>query len=69
VTRAGLAAAVGVARVQGLPAGDPELAWFDRARALEGAVWTLGMAHQYPARYAEWARTLLANVLGRTMGI
>ncbi len=52
------------ADVTGEPLPGPgELAWFDRARALEGAVWTLGMAHQYPARYAEWARTLLANVL------
>jgi Ser/Thr protein kinase RdoA (MazF antagonist) len=68
------------ADVTGEPLPGPgELAWFDWARALEGAVWVLAMAHQYPARYAEWAPTLLANVLaarrpspgpgqGRTMG-
>ena len=68
------------ADVTGEPLPEPgELAWYDWARALEGAVWVLGMAHQYPARYAEWAPTLLANVLaarrpspgpgqGRTMG-
>ncbi len=39
------------------------LAPFDRARLLEGAVWTLCMAQLYPARYAEPARTLLAAVL------
>jgi hypothetical protein len=48
--------------------GDPlpgrgELAWFDWARALEGAVWTAAMAHQYPARYAERAPGVLASVL------
>lgn len=41
-----------------------DLAPFDRARDLEGAVWTLGMAHQYPDRYREPARALLASVLG-----
>jgi hypothetical protein len=40
-----------------------ELAWFDWARALEGAVWTAAMAHQYPARYAERAPGVLASVL------
>ena len=39
------------------------LARFDRARELEGAVWTLGMAHQFPARYRDPARALLASVL------
>jgi hypothetical protein len=39
------------------------LAALERERALEGAVWTLGMAHQYPARYAGSARSLLAGVL------
>jgi aminoglycoside phosphotransferase (APT) family kinase protein len=43
--------------------GPGELAWFDWARALEGAVWTLAMAHQYPARYAERAPSVLASVL------
>jgi Ser/Thr protein kinase RdoA (MazF antagonist) len=46
--------------------GPEELAWFDWARALEGAVWALGMAHQYPARYAQWAPALLASVLAAT---
>jgi Phosphotransferase enzyme family len=41
------------------------LALFTRARRLEGAVWTLGMAYQYPARYREPARFLLADVLGQ----
>jgi hypothetical protein len=45
------------------PPGPGELAWFDWARALEGVVWTLGMAHQYPARYAERAPAYLASVL------
>lgn len=31
---------------------------------LEAAVWLVGMAHQYPARYRETARTLLDRVLG-----
>ena len=69
------------ADVTGEPLPEPaELAWFDWARSLEGAVWVLGMAHQYPARYAEWAPTLLASVLAakqpspgpgqwRTMGV
>jgi Ser/Thr protein kinase RdoA (MazF antagonist) len=43
--------------------GPGELAWFDWARALEGAVWTLAMAHQHPARYAERAPSVLASVL------
>jgi hypothetical protein len=47
--------------------GPAELAWFGRARALEGAVWVLAMAHQYPARYAELARALLADVLATRM--
>jgi Phosphotransferase enzyme family len=55
------------ADVTGEPLPEPaELAWFDWARALEGAVWLLGMAHQYPARYAEWAPTMLADVLAST---
>jgi hypothetical protein len=52
------------AEVTGQPIPGPgELAWFDWARALEGAVWTLAMAHQYPARYAERAPGVLASVL------
>ena len=45
------------------PPGPEALAWFNRARELEGTVWTLGMAYQYPARYREPARALLARVL------
>jgi hypothetical protein len=52
--------------VTGIPLPEPEvLALFTRARRLEGAVWTLGMAYQYPARYREPARFLLADVLGQ----
>jgi hypothetical protein len=43
--------------------GRAEIAWFDWARALEGAVWTLAMAHQYPARYAGHAPAYLASIL------
>jgi len=54
------------AAVTGEPLPEPEvLALFTRARRLEGAVWTLGMAYQYPARYHEPARFLLADVLGQ----
>ena len=54
------------AAVTGEPLPEPEvLALFTRARRLEGAVWTLGMAYQYPARYREPARFLLADVLGQ----
>jgi aminoglycoside phosphotransferase (APT) family kinase protein len=44
--------------------GPDELAPYLRARELEGAVWSLAMAHQYPARYREPARSLLDSVLG-----
>jgi len=54
------------AAVTGEPLPEPEvLALFTRARRLEGAVWTLGMAYQYPARYREPARFLLADVVGQ----
>ena len=54
------------AAVTGEPLPEPEvLALFTRARRLEGAVWTLGMAYQYPARYREPARFLLVDVLGQ----
>jgi hypothetical protein len=43
--------------------GPEELAPFHRARELEGTVWTLCMAHLYPARYAKPARELLGIVL------
>jgi hypothetical protein len=60
------AALAAYSEVTGTPLPGPEaLAWFDRARELEGAVWSLGMAHQYPDRYREPARALLALVLGR----
>jgi hypothetical protein len=35
------------------------------ARELEGAVWSLCMAHLFPAHYADVARRLLAAVLAR----
>lgn len=52
------------ASATGTPVPDPEtLAPFTRARLLEAAVWSLGMAHQYPARYTGVARDLLTQVL------
>jgi hypothetical protein len=42
----------------------PPLASFRRVRDLEAAVWSLCMAHLYPARYREVAQRLLATVLG-----
>jgi hypothetical protein len=39
------------------------LAPFTRARLLEAAVWTLYMAHLYPARYRTGARELLAAAM------
>ncbi len=39
------------------------LAPFGRARELEAAVWTLCMAHLYPARYSERAQKWLAALL------
>ncbi len=39
------------------------LGLFGQARDLEAAVWSLCMAHQYPARYQEPAADLLARVL------
>lgn len=43
--------------------GPGALARFARARDLEAAVWALGMAHQYPARYREIAGSWLARIL------
>lgn len=58
------AALAAYAGVTGEPPPEPgDLAWFGWARALEGAVWVLAMAHQYPARYAERAPAVLASVL------
>lgn len=55
------------ASVTGEPAPAPEaLAPFSRARDLEAAVWILGMAHQYPARYGKHVRPLLDRVLGNS---
>ena len=45
-----------------------ELAPFHAARELEGAVWSLGMAHQYPSRYREVATQLLDSVLHADAG-
>lgn len=60
----GAAAMAAYARVTGEPPPEPgALAPFYRARDLEVAVWALGMAHQYPARYREIARTLLGRIL------
>jgi hypothetical protein len=54
----------GYASVTGDPPPAPEaLALFTRARELEGLVWMLGMAQQYPARYRSRSRALLASVL------
>ena len=54
------------ASVTGAPLPGPEgIARFDRARVLEGTVWTLGMAYQYPARYRKPAHDLVAEVLGQ----
>lgn len=52
------------AAASGRPVPGPgALARFARARDLEAAVWALGMAHQYPARYREIADTWLARIL------
>jgi len=52
------------AAVTGTPVPAPEtLIPFTRARELEAAVWSLGMAHQYPSRYHNVAQELLARVL------
>lgn len=52
------------AAASGIAVPDPaRLAPFHRARALEAAVWSLGMAHQYPGRYRDLARNLLAGIL------
>jgi hypothetical protein len=59
------AALAAYAAVTGEPLPEPgELALFVRAHKLEGLVWTLGMAYQYPARYRGPADALLADVLG-----
>lgn len=52
------------AAASGTAVPDPaRLAPFHRARSLEAAVWSLGMAHQYPGRYRGLARNLLAGIL------
>jgi Ser/Thr protein kinase RdoA (MazF antagonist) len=61
----GAAALAAYADVTGTQVPAPgALAPFARARLLEAAVWTLGMAHQYPARYLDMATRMLAGVLG-----
>jgi phosphotransferase family enzyme len=52
------------AAASGRPVPGPgALVPFARARDLEAAVWALGMAHQYPARYREIAGSWLARIL------
>jgi len=58
------AALAAYAAVSGTPPPAPEvLLPYARARELEAAVWSLGMAHQYPSRYRVVAQDLLAGVL------
>ena len=59
-------ALIAYAAVTGTPRPAPEmLIPLARARELEAAVWSLGMAHQYPSRYRSVAQELLARVLPR----
>jgi hypothetical protein len=58
------AALAAYAAVTGTPVPSPaDLAPWSEARMLEGAVWSLGMAHQYPDRYQAVAQRLLDQVL------
>ncbi|HXW46980.1 MAG TPA: phosphotransferase [Streptosporangiaceae bacterium] len=58
------AALRGYAGVAGSAVPEPDaLEPFRRARLLEAAVWTAGMACRYPSRYRESARHLIAAVL------
>ncbi len=57
VTRAGVAAALGLAHAA-------DLAPFGRARDVEATVWLPGMAHQYPARYQGMVPDMVASALG-----
>lgn len=60
----GQAALAAYASELGLPGPDPEsLAPFARARELQAAVWVLGMAHQYPARYGDQLQYRLRRAL------
>ncbi|HEY3261156.1 MAG TPA: phosphotransferase [Pseudonocardiaceae bacterium] len=60
----GAAAVLAYAAAAGVPVPTPQdLAPFVRARHLEGTVWVLGMAHQYPDRYAGIADGMLRLVL------
>ena len=60
----GMVALTAYANELGCPVAEPEqLAPFARARELEATVWLVGMAHQYPQRYAEHARLRLAALL------
>jgi hypothetical protein len=52
------------AMITGMPVPAPDtLIPYARARELEGAVWSLGMAHQYPSRYRAVVQELLAAIL------
>jgi len=52
------------ASASGHPVPDPgRLPPFTRARDLEAAVWSLGMAHWYPGRYRAAAGSWLARML------
>jgi hypothetical protein len=52
------------AAVTGIPVPSPvRLGRFGKIRDLEAAVWALGMAYRYPARYQGPAQDLLARVL------
>ncbi len=61
----GLAALTAYAAVTGTPVPDPAvLAPHASARKLEAAVWMVGMAHQYPERYRDFASRAVADALG-----
>jgi Phosphotransferase enzyme family len=61
---AGQVALAAYAAVTGTPIPAREaLIPYGRARELEAAVWSLGMAHQHPSRYRSVAQELLARVL------
>jgi hypothetical protein len=61
---AGKVALAAYAAVTGTPIPAREaLIPYGRARELEAAVWSLGMAHQHPSRYRSVAQELLARVL------
>jgi len=60
----GRVALAAYASASGHPVPDrARLATFTRARELGAAVWSLGMAHQYPRRYREVAASWLTRML------